>query len=121
MTTRQEHYLQASHEFLRKAREELQQGDLVQASEKGWGAAAQIIKGVGENRGWRHNSHPSLNAIAGRLTEETGDRQIATLFSVVSALHTNFYENWWAADLVDSGLQDVQLLLEKLEPLLETT
>ena len=119
MTSRKEHYRQASQEFLRKAREEFNQGDLVQASEKGWGAAAQMIKGIGEQRGWRHNSHPSLNTIANRLTEETGDRQIANLYGVASALHTNFYENWWEAGLVESGLQDMQLLLEKLEPLLE--
>jgi hypothetical protein len=32
---------------LGKAWEELRDGDLLQASEKGWGAAAQIVKALG--------------------------------------------------------------------------
>ena len=68
---RYHHYTAASHEFLRKAHEELAQGDLVQASEKGWGAAAQMVKAIAEQRGWRHNSHPRLHQIVDTLVKET--------------------------------------------------
>ena len=116
---RMDHYANASHEFLRKAYEEFSQGDLVQASEKGWGAAAEMVKAVAEQRGWRHNAHPLLSQIVERLVEETGDTQLYNLFLVAGNLHTNFYENWHPAGMIESGLRDVELLLDKLEPLLK--
>ena len=50
-------YQQASQRFLAQARQELAVGDLPQASEKGWGATAQILKAIAEQRGWEHNRH----------------------------------------------------------------
>ena len=44
-------YQQQSRHLLTQALRELDQGDLVQASEKGWGAAAQMVKAVAEQRG----------------------------------------------------------------------
>ena len=116
---RHEHYSSASREFLRKAREELSSGDVVQASEKGWGAAAEMVKAISEKRGWRHNAHPLLHNNIRALVDETGDTQIYNLFQVAGNLHTNFYENWQPAEMVESGLNDIQLLLDKLGPLLE--
>ena len=41
----------ASQDFLTKAYKYFEEGDLVQASEKGWGAAASMVKAVAEERG----------------------------------------------------------------------
>ena len=41
-------YQQASQRFLDQAKQELAAGDLQQASEKGWGAAAQMLKAIGD-------------------------------------------------------------------------
>ena len=49
MTTQQ--YQQASEHFLAQARRELADGDLAQASEKGWGAATQLLKAIAVQRG----------------------------------------------------------------------
>ena len=102
-----------------QAMEEWERGDIRQASEKGWGAAAQMVKAAAEQRGWQHNSHPSLYAIMDRLTAESGDGEISTLFRSASALHTNFYENWFASESVMGGIQDVERLVDKLSSLLE--
>ena len=42
-------YQQASQQFLAQANQELAAGDLPQASEKGWGAVAQMIKDIAES------------------------------------------------------------------------
>ena len=63
----EEKYTGASGELLGKARYELAQGDLRQASEKGWGAAAQMVKAVAERRGWRHDGHAALFAVVNQL------------------------------------------------------
>ena len=112
-------YKIASRALMDQAASELSEGDVRQASEKGWGAAAQMIKAVAQQRGWQHNSHALLYQIVRSLVEETGDSKIFTLFHVAGNLHTNFYENWSTTEGVEAGLEDVQLLLDKLEPLLD--
>jgi uncharacterized protein (UPF0332 family) len=53
-------YQERSREYLSKAFQELEAGDLTQASEKGWGAAAQMVKAVAHDKGMEHHSHRSL-------------------------------------------------------------
>ena len=110
-------YRAASYELLRQAAQELEAGDVRQASEKGWGAAAQMIKAVAENRSWPHNSHSRLYEAANQLAQESGDREIRLLFNAAGNLHVNSYENWVTPEVVSIGLTDVELLLAKLEPL----
>ena len=86
-------YQVASRQLLGQGREELAQGDTRQASEKGWGEAAQIVKAIGESRGWAHGGHGQLFTAVRNLREETGDEEISRLFHVANSLHNNFYEN----------------------------
>ena len=112
-------YQDAARHLLAQGFEELAEGDSRQASEKGWGAAAQMIKAVAASRGWKHDSHASLYRVIDRLVRETGDDDIRKRFSTANALHQNFYENWGSADYVAGGLADVRTLLDKLEQLLD--
>ena len=112
-------YQDAARHLLTQGFEELADGDSRQASEKGWGAAAQMIKAVASSRGWKHDSHAALYSVIDRLVNETGDDGIRKRFSTANALHQNFYENWGGAGYVAGGLADVRDLLDKLEPLLE--
>ena len=111
-------YRTASRELMAQATEELAAGDSRQASEKAWGAAAQMVKAVAQDRGWRHDNHFLLYQAINSLADETGDRQIISLFHTAGNLHTNFYENWHPVGVVASGIEDVAMLLDKLEPLL---
>lgn len=117
MTTQQ--YRQASEHFLAQARRELADGDLPQASEKGWGATAQILKAVADHRGWEHSRHRHHLVTVSRLRAETGDGDIRRLFNTASALHENFYENTMQAFEVAESLDEVETLLDKLLPLLD--
>ena len=119
MTTQQ--YEQASEHFLAQARRELAAGDLPQASEKGWGAAAQILKAIAEQHGWDHHRHRHYHQAASRVRAETGDGEIRRLFDSASALHENFYENDMSPDEVAERLDDVAALVTKLSPLLDQT
>ena len=111
-------YCAASRELMAQAANELANGDSRQASEKAWGAAAQMVKAIAQDRGWRHDNHFLLYQAVDSLAQETGDRQIISLFHIAGNLHTNFYENWHPAGVVASGIEDVAMLLDKLEPLL---
>ena len=118
MTTGTGRYTEQADIFLRQATEELAGGDLRQAAEKGWGAAAQAIKAVAHSRGWEHNAHWHLGESVSRLTEETNDAQIASCFGAARSLHVSFYEGDLDARLIGIHLQDVRTLVHKLRGLL---
>ncbi len=112
-------FREASRVLLGQAREELAAGDLRQASEKGWGAVAQLLKANAQQRGWEHTVHRDLRVAANRLTQESGDRRINRLYRTANSLHTNWYENWDDAEEVADGLNDVELLIDILEGVLD--
>ena len=93
-------YKSQSRIFISQAFEELEKGDLPQASEKGWGAAAQLLKAIAHERGWNHFTHRDLFLVVDQLVEETEDSEIAVLFNSAGFLHMNFYENVYSARAV---------------------
>ena len=117
MATRTQYHNVTSRDFLAKAWRYLAEDDLLQASEKGWGAAAQAVKAVAEARGWSHNGHRQLYTTIDRLVKETGDDDIRAGFSLAGALHTNFYEGWLSSEAVESHLARTADLVGKLEAL----
>ena len=98
-----------------QARRELRAGDVLQASEKGWGAAAHAVKAIAERRGWVHERHGHLFMAARRISDESEQPRIRTLFRHVNSLHTNFYEGWLTDEEVEEGLEEVRELLGLLE------
>ena len=110
----QDKYMQTSHRFLAQAQEEFNRGDMRQASEKAWGAAAQAVKATAEQRGWEHSTHARLFENINRISRETGDDELHVLFHVANSLHQNFYEGWQTDDFVKNGIQQVRLLVNKL-------
>ena len=115
MTTQK--YLDDSRILLAQARAELVTGEVRQASEKEWGAAAQIVNAVAEQRGWQHRGHRELFTAVDRLGTELGDPAVQRFFSVATALHVNFYEDWRSAEAVTVSLDDVARFIDLLHPL----
>ena len=116
---RPNYHTDTAAEFLIKGRAHLAEGDLLQASEKGWGAAAQMVKAVAETRGWRHSTHGDLYHTVGRLAEELSDQRVQNLFRSVSALHQNFYEGYMPEGTVATGLDDVEEITDLLAAVLD--
>ena len=106
MATWQTH-LAISQRFRDQGLAEIELGDLLQGSEKLWGAAAHAVKAAAEQRGWKHGSHRNLYDVVKRLSAEVGESSLGSHFNNVSELHVNFYEADMSRDLI----------LERLEPL----
>ena len=106
MTTRANYHSDTANEFLVKARAHLADGDLLQASEKGWGAAAQMVKAVADTRGWEHKTHADLYHVVDLVAKELSDSRVQILFRSASALHQNFYEGDMREAAVATGLDD---------------
>lgn len=87
----------------------------IQASEKGWGAAAQALKAIAEERGWNHGSHTLIVDVIQQVADEEVRPDLVAMFGLAQALHTNFYEDWLSSDTVSIYLDDVKKLLPELE------
>ena len=114
MTTPTLSYVEQARKFLTQAQQELDEGDLRQASEKGWGAAVQMVKAVANEREWEHFGHRSLYGIVGTLVAETGDQSIRSLFAQAGELHVNFYDGFLNEDAVRDHVLAVGDFVEKL-------
>ncbi|MCY3567925.1 MAG: PaREP1 family protein [Chloroflexi bacterium] len=103
-----------SAEYLEHARSLLAEGDLKQASEKGWGAAATSIKALAESRGLDHNGHFLLRRILRQLVEEIGDDELSEHFGLAEVLHINFYEGRLPSEDVERYVGHVERLAGRL-------
>lgn len=112
-----ERYAELSRQYISRADEYLRAGDRVQASEKGWGAVAEAVKSIAEQRGWNHNSQRLLNDIAFQLSEEWARPDVRTLFNAAKDLHINFYEDNRGLDDIAASVGDAKTLLRELETL----
>ena len=100
-------YRSAATQLLEQARRELDAGDIRQASEKGWRAAAQAVKAVAERRGWKHDTEADIFNVVSRLVDETGNENLASLILVAGSLEMNSHENCQPTGMVRVGLDQV--------------
>ena len=107
-----EKYLKESEEFLGKA-------DYVQASEKAWGAATQMLKAVAyAKEGRRLTSHSELWEYASKISKEVEEPELARLWRTAVSLHVNFYENWAPGEDVIQAINEVKVFIDKLRKLI---
>ena len=109
-------YWEASQQLLKEAEEELHKGDLRQASEKMWGAAALAVKAAAYLlEGRRLRSHSEIREYVVKLAgEKLRDEDVRRLFQVATSMHINFYENWAPREEVEGSLRDVREFLDKI-------
>ena len=114
-------YAAISQRLLRQSQEELDAGDLIQASEKAWGAAAHAVKSVAEKWGWYHQGHYRLDASVHYIVSERGREDLLGWYNTVSVLHFNYYEHEIGADLVQSSINATKSFVEEMEKIRNET
>ncbi len=114
MTTVERHQ-DISARFLEQAEIELRAGDLLQASEKAWGAVAHHVTSVASDRGWPNETHRDVNRSARRLIVLTDEPELNTVrLGAVNGLHQNFYEDWFDRGTVEENVAAADALLAAL-------
>ncbi len=115
MATAERHHA-ISDQFLRHAEDEFAKGDLLQASEKAWGAFAHCVNAIARERGWRSGSHQGLVRNARNLIKREPDHaeRRHRLIRSVESLHANFYNDNEDAAAVREGIEDARELVETL-------
>ena len=107
-------YIEAAQDLLREAREELEKGDVRQAAEKVWGAAALAIKAYAYWRdGRRLTSHGELWEHKRRLAKELG-RWVHNSWANATEMHVCFYEGWCAREDIEDALEPVERLVREV-------
>jgi hypothetical protein len=89
----------------------LARGDYVQASEKGWGATAQVVKALAAKEGRELRSHKDLWSYVNELAKKLQDIEVRHLWGRTNNLHQNFYEGWMPPE-------DVKKFIERLKKFL---
>ena len=108
-----ERHLEISEQFLEHAEVEFAKGDLLQASEKAWGAVAHYIKAVAQAQGWEHNSHYLLWRNANRLLPLTDDPELNRLRkALIDQLHVNFYEEKFPSEDIRRSIDNANLVID---------
>ena len=106
-------------EYWSKWPQYLEQGDLCQAGEKGWGAVTQLTKAVATHRGWAHFGHEEIREIIRQIADESPEEPaIRRALLSAESLHGNFYEIHLDHRGTELALEDAKYLMETLWPLL---
>ncbi len=95
-----ERYEEISRHLLEQAQEELDKGDILQASDKVWGATAHAIKAVCQRMGWNHHAHNHISAAANYVSSGLVRYDLMEAYGFLEAMHTNYYEHQKEADQV---------------------
>lgn len=118
MATAEQHRA-ISAQFLDQAEQEFERGDLLQASEKAWGAFSHYVNAIARQRGWRLGSHRDLienaNSLISADPGNAEDRR--RLVRSLEGLHANFYQSFLDEDSVRGGINDARELIEALASL----
>ena len=104
----QEH-VQTAREFLADADEEFAAGDVLQASEKMWGAATYAVIAVAQRRCWLYGGHRELVYAVRRLADELADDSLRSEFSTAEGFHANFYHGY----LEDFQIEDYRSIVQR--------
>ena len=112
-------YETQAREFMAKSREYLALGDLHQASEKGWGAAAHMAKAVAVAQGWTYDTHADFSLVINQARRLTGNSSLSGLRGIANELHGNYYrrKRHLDSDLIREDLEMVAEMLDILQPL----
>jgi hypothetical protein len=105
---------QFNDKYLKNAEKLFKDKDYSQASEKLWGAAAEMVKTVAAKRGVELGTHGSLWEYVSKLDKEHPELMLKKDFSYAGNLHQNFYEDWLGKDYIKEGIEVVRAFVEKL-------
>ena len=109
-----ERYEEISRHLLEQAQEELDKGDILQASDKVWGATAHAIKSVCQRMGWNHHAHNHLRAAANYIASELNRDDLRAAYVYLDSLHINYYEHVKTVGEVRTGIDQAAFLIREL-------
>ncbi len=106
-----EKHARLAQQFLENAKREIAAGDLVQGSEKLWGAASQAIKAYCASRNLPHAKYQHRRRAVIELAAQQSNPSIRMAFGIAESCHANFYNDWMEREHLDTYLPDIEELV----------
>ena len=100
-----------ARKLLDDAKREIAAGDLVQGSEKLWGATSQALKAYCASHGMPHSKYANRRHAAFQLADQLDNPFVRATFGVAESCHANFYNDWMEQEHLDGYLPDIEALV----------
>ena len=113
-------HVELARDFLERSKSYRAQGDLHQASEKGWGAASHIIKAVAAANNWQYESHDEFENVVLNARQRYRQWSLLDMSRAAEALHRNYYKRSLLlnAEVIRRDIQNVERMVNILQPFL---
>ena len=113
-------HVELAKDFLERSKSYLAQGDLHQASEKGWGAASHIVKAVAAANNWEYESHDEFESVIVNARQRYRQPGLLDMSRAAEALHRNYYKRKLLlnAEVIRRDIQNVERMVNILLPFL---
>jgi len=112
-------YAEAAEQLLDEAREELRKGNVRQAAEKLWGAAALAVKAYAYWKdGKRLSSHSELWEYKRKMVKELGE-WVGDAWARAAEMHVCFYEGWCSGEDVEASIKHIGRLAEEVASMIK--
>ena len=111
-------HVELARNFLERSKSYLAEGDLHQASEKGWGAASHIIKAVAAANNWEYEAHDQFESVVVNASQRYRQPSLLQMSRAGEALHRNYYKRSLLlnADVIREEIEDVERMVNILQP-----
>ena len=109
-----EEHRQAALDFLRHSDEQFDTGDVLQGSEKLWGAASHAVTAVAMQRGWPYSKYRARVVAVNRLAEEYDNPLLPAYFSIARQFHNNFYRDFMEDEDIEGDRPKVHDFVHRL-------
>ena len=108
-----------ARDFLSRSEEEFASGEVLQASEKLWGAATQAVMAAAKQRGWDSGKSYHRKVVVRRLYEESGDELLRGGYAAAEIFHANFYHDFMEDYQIEENRPLVRDFLQRVFSLVE--
>ena len=103
-----------AREFLEAADGYFEEGNIIQTSEKLWGATSHAAKALCIRRQWQHGKYAHIREAVQRFATETGDESIMAGYLIAHAHHLNFYTDAMEPEEADPARPIIRQVVGKL-------
>ena len=112
-----ERYEETSRHLLQQAQEELDRGDILQASDKVWGAVTDAVKAHARQRGWSCHTDNYVRDAARCIAVEYDRPYLRTLYGYLETVYHNLSEQLEESDEVRNWLNNAVTYIREIAAL----
>ena len=111
-------HVDLARDFISRSKAYLEEGDLHQASEKGWGSASHIIKAVAIANGWEYEHHDQFDSVVVNASQRYRQPSLRDRADAAHGLHVSFYKRKQFIDTeaTRGRIENVGYIIEVLAP-----